>query len=177
MSTESVMPCNHLILCRPLLLPPSVFPSIRVFSNELALHITWPKYWSFSFSICPSNEYSILISFRMDLLDLCSPRDSQDSSLTPTYETTRPLKTNHAIFWGSLSLFLTFWDGPYSIYGVCFSLNKSTSSPPIHLQILSQQSKNFKFMGKQRHSLPLSFMEPDLTFGLQSGCDLGACPA
>ena len=104
MSIESVMPCNHLILCRPLLLPPSVFPSIRVFSNELALCIMWPKYWSFSFSISPSNEYSGLISFRMDWLDLCSPRDSQDSSLTPTYETTRPLKTNHAIFWGSLSL-------------------------------------------------------------------------
>ena len=64
------MPSNHLILCRPLLLPPSVFPSIRVFSSESALHIRWPKYWSFSFSISPSNEYSGLISFRMDWLDL-----------------------------------------------------------------------------------------------------------
>ena len=69
MSIESVMPSNHLILCHPLLLP-SVFPSIRVFSNELVLCITWPKYWSFSFSISPSNEYSGLISFRMDWLDL-----------------------------------------------------------------------------------------------------------
>ena len=66
MSTESVMPSNHLILCRPLLLLPSIFPSIRVFSNESVLHIRWPKYWSFSFSISPSNEYSGLISFRMD---------------------------------------------------------------------------------------------------------------
>ena len=66
MSTESVMPSNHLILCRPLLLLPSIFPSIRVFSNESALRIRWPKYWSFSFSISPSREYSGLISFRMD---------------------------------------------------------------------------------------------------------------
>ena len=69
MSIELVMPSNHLILCRPLL-PPSVFPSIRVFSNESALHNRWPKYWSFSFSISPSNEHPGLISFRMDWLDL-----------------------------------------------------------------------------------------------------------
>ena len=69
-SIESVMPSNHLILCRPLLLLPSIFPSIRVFSNESALRITWPKYWSFSFSISPSNEYSGLISFRIDWFDL-----------------------------------------------------------------------------------------------------------
>ena len=68
-SIESVMPSNHLILCRSLLLPPSVFPSIRVFSNETILHIRWPKYWSFSFNISPSNEYSGLISFRIDWFD------------------------------------------------------------------------------------------------------------
>ena len=70
MSMESVMPSNHLILCRPLLLLPSIFLNIRVFSSESVLHIRWPKYWSFSFSISPSNEYSGLISFRMDCLDL-----------------------------------------------------------------------------------------------------------
>ena len=70
MSTESVMPSNHLILCHPLLLLPSIFPSIRVFSNESSLHIRWPKYWSFSFNISPSTEYLGLISFRMDWLDL-----------------------------------------------------------------------------------------------------------
>ena len=70
MSLDSMMPSNHLILCHPLLLLPSIFPSIRVFSNESALRIRWPKYWSFSFSISPSNEYSGLISFRMDWLDL-----------------------------------------------------------------------------------------------------------
>ena len=70
MSIESVMPSKHLILCRPLLLPPSIFPSIRVFSNQSALCIRWPKYWSFSFSISPSSKYSGVISFRMDWLDL-----------------------------------------------------------------------------------------------------------
>ena len=70
MSIESMMPSNHLILCRPLLLPATIFLSIRVFSNELVLHIMWSKYWSFSFNISPSNEHSVLISFRMDWLDL-----------------------------------------------------------------------------------------------------------
>ena len=79
MSIESVMSSNHLILCRPLLLPPSIFPSIRVFSSESALHIRWPKYWSFSFSTSPSNEYSRLISFRIDRLDLLA--GSQVSNL------------------------------------------------------------------------------------------------
>ena len=69
-SIELVMPSNHLILCRPLLLPPSIFPSIRVFSNESVLHTRWSKYWSFSFSISPSNEYSGLIPFRMDWFDI-----------------------------------------------------------------------------------------------------------
>ena len=72
MSIESVMPSNHLILCRPFLLLPSIFPSIRTFSNELALHIRWPKYWSFSFSIIPSNEYSGLSSFMIDWFSLLS---------------------------------------------------------------------------------------------------------
>ena len=78
MSIESVMPSNHVILCHPLLLP-SIFPSIRGFSNELALCIKWPKYWSFSFSISPSNEYAGLISFRIDIWSPCSPRDSQSA--------------------------------------------------------------------------------------------------
>ena len=81
MSIKLVMPSNHLILCHPLLLLPSIFPSIRVFSNKAALHIRWPKYWSFSFSISPCNEYSGLTSLRMDWLGSpCSPRDSQESS-------------------------------------------------------------------------------------------------
>ena len=81
MSIESVMPSNHLILCRPLLLLPSIFPSIRVFSNESVLHIRWPKYCSFSFIISPSNEHSGLISFRMDWLDLLAVQGTLKSLL------------------------------------------------------------------------------------------------
>ena len=81
MSIESMMPSNHLILCHPLLLLPSIFPSIRVFSNESALHIRWPKYWSFSFHITSSNEYSGLISFRMDHLDLLTVQGTLKSLL------------------------------------------------------------------------------------------------
>ena len=80
MSIELVMPSNHLILCHPLLLLPSIFPSIRVFSNESVLHVRWPKYWSFSFSISPSNEYSELISF-MDWLDLLAVQETFKSRL------------------------------------------------------------------------------------------------
>ena len=81
MSIESVMPSNHVILCRPLLLLPSIFPNIRVFSNESALHILWPKYWSFSFNISPSNEHAGLISFRMDWLDLLAVQGTLKSLL------------------------------------------------------------------------------------------------
>ena len=83
-SIESVMPSNHLIRCRPLLLPPSIFPSIRVFSNESVLLIRWPKYWNFSIS--PSNEYSGQISFRMDWLDLLAVQGSQESSPAPQFK-------------------------------------------------------------------------------------------
>ena len=81
MSIESVMPSNHLILCCPLLLLPSIFPNIRVFSNESALHIRWPKYWSFSFNISPSNEHPGLTSFRMDWLDLPAVQGTPKSFL------------------------------------------------------------------------------------------------
>ena len=81
MSIKSVITSNHLILCRPLLFPPSIFPSIRVFSNESVLHIRWPKYWSFSFSISPSKEYSGLLSFRMDWLDLLAVQGTLKSLL------------------------------------------------------------------------------------------------
>ena len=87
MSIKSVMPSNHLILCRPLLFPPSIFPSIRVFSNESVLHVRWPKHWSFSFSISPSNEYSGLISFRMDWLDLLAVQGTLKS--LPQYHSSK----------------------------------------------------------------------------------------
>ena len=97
MSIRSVMPSNHLMLCRPLLLLPSIFPSIRVFSNESVLHISWPKYWSFSFSINPSNEYSGLISFRMDWFDLLAVQGTLKSLL-------QTIVQKHQFFGTQLSL-------------------------------------------------------------------------
>ena len=91
MSIETVMTLNHLILCCPLLLLPSIIPSIRVFSNELVLHIRWPKYWSFSFSISPSNEYSGLISFRVNWLDLLAVQGTLESSLPPQFKSINSL--------------------------------------------------------------------------------------
>ena len=91
LSIESVMLSNHLILCRPFLLLLSIFPIIKVFSNESAFCIRWPNYWSFSFSTSPSSEYSGLISFRVDWLDLCRPRDSQESSPTPQFKSIHSL--------------------------------------------------------------------------------------
>ena len=96
MSIESVMPSNHLILCPPLLLPPSILPSIRVFSNESVLHIRWPKYWSSSFNISPSNEYSGLISFRIDWISLQSKGFSRVFSNTTVQK--------HQFFGAQLSL-------------------------------------------------------------------------
>ena len=94
MSIESVMPSNHLILCRPLLLPPSIIPSIRVFSNESVIHIRWPKCWSFSFNISPSNEYSGLISFRTDWFDLLAVQGTLKSLL-------QHHSSKASILWGS----------------------------------------------------------------------------
>ena len=95
---ESVMPSHHLILCRPLLLLPSIFPSIRVFSSDSVLHIGWPKYWSFSFSISPSSEYSGLISFRRDWLDLLAVQGTLKSLLHTTVQ-------KHQFFGAQLSLY------------------------------------------------------------------------
>ena len=97
MSIESVMPFNHLILCRPLLLLPSIFPSIRDFSKELILCIRWPKYWSSSFSISPSSKYSGLISFRMDWLNLLAVQETLNSLL-------QHYTSNHQFFCAQLSL-------------------------------------------------------------------------
>ena len=96
MSTESMMLSNHLILCCPLLLLPSIFPIIRVFSNELVLHIRWPQYWSFSFSISPSNEYSGPISFRMDQLDLLADQGAIKSLLQ--YHSSKASILQHSAF-------------------------------------------------------------------------------
>ena len=96
MSTESVVPSNHLIQCHPLLLLPSIFPSITVFSNESALHIRWPKYWSFSFKISPSNQHPGLISFRMDWLDLLAFQGTLKSLLQ--HHSSKPSILRHSAF-------------------------------------------------------------------------------
>ena len=109
MSIELMMPSNHLILCPPLLLLPSIFPSIRVFSNE-SVHIMWPKYWSFSFSISPSNEYSGLISFRIDWFDLfVVQRDSQESSPTPQFKSINSLALSF-LYGLTLTFIHDYWE-------------------------------------------------------------------
>ena len=108
-SIESVMPSSHLILCRPLLLPPSFFPSIRVFSNVSVLRFRWSKYWSFSFSISPSNEYSGLISFRMDWLDLLEVQETLKSLFQ--YHSSKASILQH------LAFFIAQLSHPYMITG------------------------------------------------------------
>ena len=115
---ESVMPSNHLILCRPLLLLPSIFPSIRVFSNESPLRIRWPKYWSFSFSISPSNEHPGLISFRMDWLDLLAVQGMLKSLL-------QHHSSKASILWHS-AFFIVQLSHPYMITGKIIALTRWT---------------------------------------------------
>ena len=118
MSIESVMPYNHLILCRPLLLLPSIFPSIRVFSNKSVLPNRWPEYWSFSFSISPSNEYSGLISFRMDLLDLLAVQGTLKSLLQ--YHSSKASIFRHSAF------FIVQLPHPYMTTGKTIALTRQT---------------------------------------------------
>ena len=117
MSIESILPSNHLILCRPLLLPPSIFPSIRVFSNESALRVRWPKCWSFIFSISPSNEHPGLISSRIDWLDL------------PVQGTLKSLLQHHSskasILWHS-AFFIVQLSHPYMTTGKTIALTRRT---------------------------------------------------
>ena len=121
MSIESVMPSNHLILCRPLLLLPSIFPSIRVFSNESALSIRWPKYWSFSFNISPSNEHSGLISFRMDWLDLLAVQGTLKSPLQ--HHSSKASVLQHSAF------FTVQLSHPYMTTGKTIALTRRTLVP------------------------------------------------
>ena len=133
MSTESVMPSNHLILCRPLLLLPSIFPSIRVFSSESVLHISWPKYWSFSFNISLSKEYSGLTSFRMDWSDLLAVQGALKSLLL--YHSSKV-----SILWHS-TFFIVQLSHPYMTTGKTIALTRWTFIPDkcIFLSIFSHQ--------------------------------------
>ena len=117
-SIESVMPSNHLILCRPLLLLPSIFPRIRVFSHESVLHISWPNYWSISFSISSSNEYVGLISFRMDWLDLLAFQGTLKSLL-------QHYNSKASIFWCS-AFFIVQLSHPYMTIGKTIALTRRT---------------------------------------------------
>ena len=118
MSIESVMPSNCLILCHPLLLPPSIIPSIRVFSDESILHIRWPKYWSFRFSISPSNEYSGLNSFRMDWVDLLVVQGALKSLL-------QHHSSKASILWCS-AFFIVQFSHPYRTTGKTIALTRRT---------------------------------------------------
>ena len=118
LSMESVMPSNHLILCRPIPLPPSIFPSIRVFSSESALCIRWPNYWSFSFSISPSNEYSRLISFRIDWFDLLAVQVTLKSLLEHH-------SSKASILWLS-AFFMIQLSHPYMTTGKTIALTRWT---------------------------------------------------
>ena len=121
MSVQSVMPFNHLILCFPLLLPPSVFPSIRIFSNESVLRIRWPKYWSFSFSIIPSKETPGLISFRMDWLDLLAVQG--------TLQQSKSLLQHHSLnssILGHSAFFIVQLSHPYMTTGKTIALTRWT---------------------------------------------------
>ena len=125
MSVELMMPSSCLILCRPFLLLPSIFPSIRVFSNESVLHIRWPKYWSFSFSISPSSEYSGLISFRMDWLDLLAVQGTLRSLLQ--HHSSKASVLQHSAF------FMVQLSHPYMTTGKTIALTRWTFVDKIKL--------------------------------------------
>ena len=133
MSFEPVMPSDHLILCHPLLFPPSIFPSIRVFTNESVLHIRWPKYWSFSFRISPSNEYSGLISFRINWFDLLA-----------VHETLKNLLQQHnskASILGDSIFFMVQLSNPYMTTGKTMALTRWTSVGKVMSLLLKMLSR------------------------------------
>ena len=146
MSITSVMPSNHLILCCPLLLLPSIFPSIRVFSNELFLLIRWPKYWSFSFSISPSNEYSGLISFRMDWLDLLAVQGTL-KSLLQHHSSKASILQCSAFFTVQLS-------HPYMIIGKTIALTRWTFVGKVISLLLNMLARLvITFLSRSKHLL------------------------
>ena len=133
MSIESVMPSNRLILFRSLLFPPSIFPSIRVFSNESALHMRWPKNWSFSFNICPSNEHPALISFRMDWLDLLAVQGTL-KSLLQHHSSKASILRRSAFFMVQLSY-------PYMTTGKTIALTRRTFVPKVKSLLFNMLSR------------------------------------
>ena len=146
MSIKSVIPSNHLILCRPLLLLASIFPSIRVFSSESVLHIRWPKFWSFSFSISPSNEYSGLISFRMDWLDLLEVQGTLKSML-------QHHSSKASILWPS-AFFTVQLSHPYMTTGKTIPLTRQTLVSKVMSLLFNRLSRLvIVFLPRSKHLL------------------------
>ena len=142
---SSVMPSNHLILCCPLFLPPSIFPSIRVFSNESVLCIRWPKYWSFSFSISPSNEYSGLISFRMDWFDLAIQRTLKSIF---QHHSSKASILQHSAF------FIVQFSHPYMTTGKTIALTRQTFVSKVMSRLFSMLSRLvIDFLPRNKHLL------------------------
>ncbi|XDA72614.1 hypothetical protein R6Z07M_002884 [Ovis aries] len=146
MSIESVMPSNHLILCHPLFLLSSVFPSIRVFSNESVLHIRWPKYWSFSFSISPFNEYSGLLSFRIDWFNLLAVQETLKSLL-------QHHSSKASILWHS-AFFIVQLSYPYMTTGKTIALTRQTFVGKVMCLLLNMLSRLvITFLPRSKHLL------------------------
>ena len=140
------MPSNHLILCRPLLLPPSIFPSIRVFSNESALHIKWPKYWNSSFNVSPSNEHPGLISFRMDWLDLPAVQGTLKSLLQ--HHSSKASILQHSAF------FIVQLSHPYMTTGKTIPLTRQTFVGKVMSLLFNMLSRLvITFLPKSKHLL------------------------
>ena len=145
MSIESVMPPHHLILCHPLLLLPSIFPSIRVFSNESALRIRWPKYWSFSFNISPSKEYPGLISFRMDWLDLLAVQGTLKSLLQH--------HSSKASILGCSAFFIVQLSHPYMSTGKTIAFNTQTFAGKVMSLLFNMSRLVITFFSGSKHLL------------------------
>ena len=159
LSSKSVMPSNHLILCRPLLLPPSTFPSIRVFSNESVLRIRWPKYWSFSFSISPSNEYSGLISFRTDCFDLLAVQGTLNSLL-------QHHSSKASIFWRS-ALFIFQLSHPYVTTGRTIALTRRIFVGKVMSLLFNMSRLVIAFLPKSKRLLISWLQSPSADVGDQ----------
>ena len=158
-SIESVMPSNHLILCHPLLLLPSIFPSIRVFSNKSVLRIRWPKYWSFSFSISPSNEYSGLISFRMDWVDLLAVQGTLKSLLQ--HHSSKASTLWHSAF------FIVQLSHPYMTTGETVALTRWTFVVKVMSQLFNMLSRLvITFLPRSKHLL-ISWLQSPSTVILE----------
>ena len=159
MSIESVMPSNQLILCHPLLPPPSIFPSIRVFSNESVLGMRWPKYWSFNFSISPSNEYSGLISFRIDWLDLLAVQGTL-KSLLQHHSSKASILRRSAFFMVQLS-------HPHMTTGKTIALTRWTFVGKVMSLLLNMLSRLvITFLPRSKHLL-ISWLQSHHYFGAQ----------